>query len=204
MNPKPRRFRIYLAGALAGLLTVGLIALVFGAAETPPREAPDYQRYDLKHPWFDGLDWDWFLDMFNQPSIKPQQEGTFQQFPLDSVPRTGVEPFIAADAKVGNQLARDVVPKNPVPSTPASVARGKFIFETFCGVCHGNTGMGSALLAKGMPAPPIGPLLSVLSEAHLYNKALYGGPLMPAYGFQTSATERWDAVNYMKSPQFGK
>jgi mono/diheme cytochrome c family protein len=196
-----------IAGALAlvALAGTGVIAIVQGASDPPPREPEDYQRYDLKHPWFDTKHWDWFLDMFNQPSVKPQQEGTIQQFPLDSVPRTGVEPFIAADAKIGNLLARDALPKNPVPANAASIANGKFIFETYCGVCHGNNGMGNPLiLAKGMPAPPIGPLLPVLSEAHLYNKALYGGPLMPSYGFQTSAKDRWDLVNYAKSAQFGK
>jgi mono/diheme cytochrome c family protein len=190
---------------LAGLLSLGAIAWVFAATQTTEAKAPDYQGYDLKHPWFDGKDWDWFLDMFNAPSIKPQQEGTFQQFPLDSVPRTGVEPFIPADAMIGGKLARDALPKNPVTAGADSVANGKFIYETYCGTCHGNNGMaGTKVTAKGMPAPPIAPLLPVLSEAHLYNKALYGGPLMPAYGFQTSAKERWDAVNYMKSAQFGK
>lgn len=204
MSHKPRRMRYVVAGGLAAAVSVGVIALVFGAAEPPQRQAPDYQRYDLNRPWFDGKDWDWFLDMFNQASIKPQEVGTFQKFPLDSVPRQGVEPFIAADAKIGNQLARDVMPKNPVQATAASLANGRFIFETYCGVCHGNNGMGGQLISKGVPAPPIAPLLPNLSEAHIYNKALYGGPLMPSYGFQTSAKDRWDLVNYAKSAKFGK
>jgi hypothetical protein len=64
----------------------------------------------------------------------------------------------------------------------------------------GNT----PVVQRGMPAPPIAMLLTVLTEAHLYNKARYGGPLMPAYGFQTTRQERWDLVNYMKSAEFGK
>ena len=47
-------------------------------------------------------------------------------------------------------------------------------------------------------------LVVAFSEAHLYNKIRYGGPIMPAYGFQTSQTERWNMVNYMKSQEFGK
>ena len=47
-------------------------------------------------------------------------------------------------------------------------------------------------------------LMPALSEAHIYNKARYGGVLMPAYAFQTTLRERWDVVNYMKSPQFGR
>ena len=55
-----------------------------------------------------------------------------------------------------------------------------------------------------MPAPPIRMLIPIYSEAHLYNKARYGGPLMPSYGLATTRQERWDLVNYMKSPQFGR
>lgn len=205
MSPKPRRVRWAIAGGLAGLLCLGAIALVLAAAQTPRSAAPDYQGYNLKRPWFDGQPWDWFLDMFNSPFIKPQEEGTVQEFPLHSVPRTGVEPFIPAEAMIGGQLARDVIPKNPVPASAESIANGKFVYDTYCGTCHGANGMGGTPVAlKGMPAPPIAPLLPALSEAHLYNKALYGGPIMPAYGYQTSAKDRWDAVNYMKSAQFGK
>lgn len=205
MKPDTRRGRILLGGAIVALLVAAVLVPIFGSAKSTERVAEDYQRYNLNRPWFDGKDWDWYLDMFNQASIKPQEEGTFQQFPKDSVPRQGVEPFIAADAKIGNQLARDVMPKNPVKADAASLANGRFIFETYCGVCHGDNGMaGTPVDGKGMPAPPIAPLFGVVTESHLYNKALYGGPLMPSYGFQTSAKDRWDAVNYMKSAQFGK
>ncbi|HEX7926716.1 MAG TPA: cytochrome c [bacterium] len=205
MSLKPRTLRWIIAGGVAGLVSIGTLALVSAQQSEARKEAPDYQGYDLKHPWFTGKHWDWFLDMVNQPSIKPQEEGTFQDFPKDSVPRTGVEPFIPMDAMLGGKPARDVMPKNPVQATAASLANGKFIFNTYCAVCHGENGMaGTKVDAKGMPAPPIAPMFPVLSEAHLYNKALYGGPLMPSYGFQTSAKDRWDLVNYVKSAQFGK
>ncbi len=55
-----------------------------------------------------------------------------------------------------------------------------------------------------MPAPPIRVLLTIMSDAHLYNKIRLGGPIMTAYGFQTTQMERWDMVNYMKSADFGK
>ena len=207
MSSKRRRRIRYLTGAgvAASVLLVALIAVVFAASGPARRDVEDYQRYSLKRPWFDGKEWDWFLDMINSPSIKPQKEGTFQSFALDSVPLGGVEPVIAADAMIGGRLARDAMPKNPTRSTAESVANGKFVYDTYCAVCHGANGMGGTPVgAKGMPAPPIGPLLPALTEAHLYNKTRYGGPLMPAYGNQTTAQERWNLVNYMKSAQFGK
>jgi len=205
VNSKWRNTLMLLAACLISvtILINSYDALVKAGAEKSGR--PDYQGYDLNRPWFDGKYWDWFRDMFNQASIKPQEEGTVQAFPEDSVPRSGVEPFIPPTAMVNGRLARDVMPVNPKPSTPDSVVRGKVLYETYCGVCHGNTGeANTAVTKKGMPAPPIKAMLSFLTEPHLYNKILYGGPIMPAYGFQTSRQDRWDMVNYLKSPQFGK
>ena len=201
-SKKPRHTRLYLVAIMTGLATIVLFLAVVFAAQ---KERPDYLGYDLNKPWFDGKPWDWMLDMFNQPSIKPQEVGTFQQFPLDSVPRDGSEAFIPADAIRGGQLVRDLEPKNPVPASEASIANGKKIFMIYCAACHGADGNANTpVTQRGMPAPPIAALAPVLSEAHLYNKARYGGPIMPAFGFQTTQQERWDLVNYIKSPQFGK
>lgn len=208
MSSEPRQSRIILVGCLAGLAAVLLfVAVVAVWAQRQPerRERPDYMGYNLQAPWFDGKPWDWFLDMFNQPSVKPQEVGTFQRFPENSVPRSGVEPFIPAGATRDGQLLRDLIPENPVPATAASVANGRKLYNIYCAACHGEDGMAQTpVVQRGMPSPPLVGLLPVLSEAHLYNKALYGGPIMPAYGFQTTRKERWDMVNYMKSPEFGK
>jgi cytochrome c5 len=180
-------------------------AFAWAAATDAARKADLYSRYDENAPWFDGQAWDWFLDMFNMPSLKPQEEGTIQNFPTDSVPRSGVEPFIPLTDVVNGVPRRDLEPLNPTQATPESIARGRWVYETYCAVCHASNGMGGTpVTQKGMPAPPIAPLLPILTDPHLYNKARLGGPLMPAYGFQTTKQERWDLVNYMKSAEFGK
>lgn len=205
MNSDRRKTRLMIVAALAAsaLVLGGFIVLVWAAAE--PASRPDYQGYDLENAWFDGKPWAWMLDMFNQPSIKPQESGTVQRFPLQSVPRSGAEPFIPATAMVRGQLLRDQIPTNPTEATAASIERGREMYDIFCAVCHGDKGQaGTPVTQKGMPAPPIAAMLPIFSEAHFYNKIRFGGPLMPAYGFQTSRQERWDMVNYMKSPRFGK
>lgn len=204
MNSKPRQTRVLLVGCLAGLLVLGLFTVVV-VAWAAQKERPDYQGYDLDAPWFDGKEWAWMLDMFNQPSIKPQEEGSFQNFPTDSVPRSGVEPFIGATEMMGDLLKRDVVPRNLTQATAASIANGRKMYNIYCAPCHAENGMANTpVTQRGMPAPPIALMLPVLTDAHLYNKTRYGGPLMPAYGFQTTQKERWNLVNYMKSPEFGK
>jgi mono/diheme cytochrome c family protein len=202
VNSDRRPTKLYLAGCLAGLLTIALfLVAVVWAAE---RSRPDYQGYDLARPWFDGKPWDWMLDMFNQPSIKPQEEGSIQRFPTDSVPRTGVEPEVPNVANAAG-LLRDQVPLNPTRATAASLAHGRAVYNIYCAACHGQDGKAQTpVAAKGMPTVPIDALRLAFTEPHLYNKIRYGGPIMPAYGFQTSQVERWDIVNYLKSADFGK
>lgn len=204
MNPKqPKPARLYMVGCLAGLLVLVAFTVVAVWAATDHRR-PDYQGYDLSKPWFDGKPWDWELDMFNSPGIKPQEVGTFQRFPTDSVPRQGVEPEVP---NITNEagLLRDQIPHNPVTATPESIARGRKIFEIYCAACHGKDGKAQTpVVSRGMPAPPIDALRLAFTEAHLYNKMRYGGPLMPSYGFQTNQQDRWNTVNYLKSQNFGQ
>ena len=35
--------------------------------------------------------WSWMKDMYNQPSIKPQEEGSFKNFPIGSVTTEGLQ-----------------------------------------------------------------------------------------------------------------
>ncbi|MCH7477653.1 MAG: cytochrome c, partial [SAR324 cluster bacterium] len=152
MNSSRRSVKFALAGGVAAVAVAGaaLFALV-PAQDQADKPKPDYQGYDLTRPWFDGKPWAWFLDMFNQPSIKPQEVGTFQVFPADSVPRSGAEPFIAATAIVDGKLLRDQIPANPTRATPDSMARGRVLYETYCGVCHGLEGQaGTPVVQKGM------------------------------------------------------
>ncbi len=193
----------YLAGCLVGLLVLGVFTTAAVIAVAPSREPTEYQGYDLKQPWFDGKEWAWFLDMYNMPHLKPQEEGSIQTFPTDSVPRVGYEPVIPATALRGEKLLRDLVPTNPTKADANSLKRGKALFGRYCTPCHHTDGKSLGKVAKlGMPAPPLGGLIDLLSEAHIYNKIRYGGGYMPQFGPQTTRQERWDIVNYLKKGGF--
>ncbi|HEU5320668.1 MAG TPA: CopD family protein, partial [Methylomirabilota bacterium] len=44
---------------------------------------------------------------------------------------------------------------NPIPSTEASIARGRELYEQNCTQCHGLTGRGDGPLAKTLAVPPV-------------------------------------------------
>jgi len=198
VNSKPRHMKLYMVGCLAGILVLGLflVAAVWASKDT----RPDYQGYDLTNTWFDGKPFNYYREMFANPSLKPQEIGTFQRFPEHSVPRTGVEPEVPNTFNAQGAL-RDQVPKNPAQATALSIEKGRKLYNIYCAACHAKDGLANTpVTKKGMPAPPIKALLPIQTEAHLYNKIRYGGPIMPTYGFQTSRNDRNDQIKRWKSP----
>lgn len=193
-----------------------LLASTTWAGKNHPFGDPNQGGYGFQNDgasWFDGKDYPFFTDMFDGFSIKPQEEGTYQNFPKDSVPvkmnlgkiEKIYDPFIPAGPE------RDQKPANPVQATPESIEKGRFLYNTYCAVCHGKDGnAGTMVTQKGMPAPPIVGFLAAFPPSHFYNKIKYGSfyqeprGMMPAYGAQTSVADRWNIVNYLTSPQFGK
>ncbi len=212
--------------ALAGCFLLGVSASMLSAVDRNPYYDPKETGYNITNddrPWFDGKDYPYYRDMYDGKSLKPQEEGSYQEFAEDSVPVKVVlgkiskvyDPFIPAvvgDGSGPEGHPREFYPKNPTRATTASLQRGQVLFNTYCAACHGQDGLANTVaVQKGVPAPPIVAIFQIpTAQSHLYNKIKYGSyyqtprGLMPAFGAQTSVQDRWDMVNYMVSDQFGK
>lgn len=214
-----------LSKALAVLwLALTLSFLAWANPPNNPFNDPKKGGYNFKNdgrPWFDGKDYPYFLEMYDGKGIKPQEEGTYQKFPKGSVPvKFTLGKIQSIYEAILPFVERDLKPQNPTQPTEESLARGRVLFNTYCSVCHGKAGKADtpvATKALGILAipPDINPLIQAFGAPHLYNKIRYGSyyntgtyqatpGLMPPYGGQTSSQDRWDMVNYMKSPKFGK
>ncbi len=124
-----------------------------------------------------------------QPSYKPYQAPVLAP-PAGSVPVTG----------------KEIVPqgefKNPVASTPASLAQGKALFEINCVICHGITSAERGPVGKKLSPPPPGlghDMVQGLSDAAIFRAVTLGFGRMPPFQGKLTPGERWNLVNFLRT-----
>ncbi|MDT8446150.1 MAG: cytochrome c [bacterium] len=159
--------------------------------------------------WAKSSIWIAITDMYDQKSIKPQEQGSMTSFPLGSVDTRGN----LMESPDGNTdwLLRELDPAtstpNPIPATPESLANGELKYNTYCAVCHTDSTetseMGTAkskVNEKGMLAPALLLMTPGFPDGYLYFKAKYAsGAIMPPLGYATTDKDRWDIVNYIRN-----
>ena len=143
----------------------------------------------------------WFATMRHQPSIKPYAR-PIPPVP-GTVPVTGAEP--AVDLRTADRLV------NPRTRTSESINRGRFVYETYCLVCHGESGRGDGPISSAAGGPFFGvrslvtDTVSRRSDGYFYsvivNAQAMGRGLMPTYGDKVRGNDRWDLVNYVRALQ---
>jgi len=151
-----------------------------------------------------GCPWD--QDMVDQPSVKPQERQAPAE-PGGAVPIVGGETMPAPTTEAGMFAAKDEAAalRNPVPVTEESLARGKYLFELNCLVCHGADGRGKGAVGQSFDPSP-----ADLNDAYTQDQAdgqlfftlTRGRVAMPFYRDALSPQERWDVINYVKQ-EFG-
>jgi mono/diheme cytochrome c family protein len=93
---------------------------------------------------------------------------------------------------------------NPIPATPATIARGKELFMAKCRRCHGATGKGNGPEAD--PDHPSGDLTDASRASRnpdgvMFYKIWNGRakPKMPAIKSDASRDEVWALIHYIKT-----
>lgn len=140
----------------------------------------------------------WFETMYRQPSVETY-EGPSYLPPEGAVPlgaERNVE-LVASDSLV-NPLAGDVGEE--------VLARGRQLYQSYCVMCHGPTGVGDGPVVGENRLPPL-PTLNLtsdraraLTDGYISGMIANGRGVMPSYR-RVPADDRWYIVNYVRQLQ---
>lgn len=122
--------------------------------------------------------------------------------PEGTVPRDGAldefGPSLEEAKRAGETLS------NPIPASPAVLARGALIFTRTCACCHGAGGLGDApVTRRGFPPPPsfLLPASKALTDGEIFHAITYGRKNMPSAAIQVERDDRWRVIRYLRSLQ---
>lgn len=128
-----------------------------------------------------------------------------------SVPVNGHVPYHYADSPEGREAAIAELLDNPFPITEDGLVRGGVLYNTFCGICHGNAGNGLGYIYDEEQNPnakyPLAPANFLTdqfyeaSNGRYYNAIYYGYNAMGAYKDKLSYEERWQVIHYIRGLQ---
>ncbi|HEX7368702.1 MAG TPA: cytochrome c, partial [Rhodanobacteraceae bacterium] len=96
---------------------------------------------------------------------------------------------------------------NPLPITPALLARGQQRFNIYCAPCHSRVGDGDGMIAeRGFPHPPSyhTPALRNAPDSHFYKVITDGYGVMYSYADRVSPRDRWAIVAYIRALQLSQ
>jgi mono/diheme cytochrome c family protein len=93
---------------------------------------------------------------------------------------------------------------NPVPATPASLVRGRQIYQANCASCHGVSGRGDGPAGFLLHPPPADLRVHMAAghtDAQLFDWITHGvsGTGMPAFGQKLSREDIWNVINYIRT-----
>ncbi len=183
----------------------GLVALVLISAGCTPMD-------DVLQSWFGrSMRRQSSLEAYEHPLAPPEGAVPFASGNFPSGPgavnigeaEVAEIPAPATQQQLFQQLPEVTEIANPVPSTPASLARGEVMFNRSCSPCHGTAGDGGGPVTRsGIPAFSLLSLQAAsYTDGYIYTLIRVGRGIMPAYGHQITHFDRWHIVNYLRELQ---
>ncbi len=124
------------------------------------------------------------------------------------VPTNGSVPYPYKDTEEERQRATEEIQMNPFPITERGLDKGEELYNTFCGICHGEKGAGNGYLVRDdggvYPAQPVSFLTEeflAASNGRYYHAIMHGKNVMGHYKDKISFEERWHVIHYIRALQ---
>jgi mono/diheme cytochrome c family protein len=125
-----------------------------------------------------------------------------------STPTNGEAPFYYANTEEDRLRCEAEMVKNPFKITKAGLEKAKPLYESLCGICHGNKADGQGWLVtmpdSKYPVQPknlIGDDMIAAGNGRYYFAMMYGKNVMGAYADKLSFEERWQVIHYVRALQ---
>lgn len=127
-----------------------------------------------------------------------------------AITMNGSVPYYYENTEEERLRATAEIQSNPFPITEAGLARGKEMYDLYCGICHGAKADGNGWLVDEAnpnavyPAAPANFLLDDhinSSNGRYYHAIMHGKNVMGSYKDKISYEERWQVIHYIRSLQ---
>ncbi|SFN53049.1 quinol:cytochrome c oxidoreductase monoheme cytochrome subunit [Bizionia echini] len=127
------------------------------------------------------------------------RNGVEAQLPAEGSVARGHIPFDIDDTLEGYNLAKTTL-TNKLDSTQIDSARGKELYDIYCGICHGPKGDGQGNLVKRekiLGIPSYADVGRAITAGSIYHTIYYGKNAMGSYANQLNEEERWQVTAYV-------
>ncbi len=128
---------------------------------------------------------------------------TMQIPPAGTIPRQGVPLHFEATPEDAQRAGLELV--NPFAGDDAgALARGEFVFDTYCLVCHGASGVGDGPVAsRGFPTPAslLAPNARGFPDGRIFHVVTHGQGNMPGHASQIAPEDRWKVTLWVRHLQ---
>lgn len=174
---------------MKSLIKILVIAVVFVAVSCNKSTAPNYQ---------------FMPNMYESAGYETYGEAAFPngveaQLPAEGSVARGYIPFDIENTTEGYTLAKETL-TSALDSTQVDLAKGKELYDIYCGICHGNKGDGQGNLVKRekiLGIPSYDDAGRAITEGSIYHTIYYGKNAMGSYANQLKEEERWQVVSYV-------
>jgi len=128
---------------------------------------------------------------------------TMQTPPPGTIPRQRLPLHYEATPEDAQRAGLEL--ENPFAGDDAgAVARGEFVFNTYCQLCHGASGVGDGPVAsRGFPTPAslLAPNARSIADGRIFHVVTHGQGNMPGHASQIEPEDRWKVTLWVRHLQ---
>ncbi len=183
---------------LKHIIRTSFMALVGAAIVTSCDTSPDHPGYI----YFPDMTYSQAYETMTPNELLADSQ-TQQLAVYGAIPR-GFQPFhyennITDYARSAEELT------NPIEASEETIEEGKYFYDIYCAICHGEGGEGNGHIVEleKFPAPPsyFNDYMLALEDGKMFFSIHYGKGLMGSYASQLTQEERWKVITYINHLQ---